>query len=68
MKKALGSKVVDIYGLARLPQGVSVEEAFTTLAALKSERLFGHVAASELKAESLFDPGAESMSLSARLR
>ncbi|KGB78499.1 pyridoxal reductase [Cryptococcus deuterogattii 99/473] len=52
MKRILGDKEIDVYSLARLPEG-SVEEIFKGLDALKKEGLFGEVGASEMSAPSL---------------
>lgn len=52
MKRILGDKEIDVYSLARLPEG-SVEETFKGLDALKKEGLFGEVGASEMSASSL---------------
>lgn len=52
MKKILGDKEVDVYSLARLPEG-PVEDIFKGLDTLKKEGLFGEVGASEMSAASL---------------
>lgn len=52
MKKILGDKEIDVYSLARLPEG-PVEDIFKGLDTLKKEGLFGDVGASEMSAASL---------------
>lgn len=52
-QEALGDKAIDVFSLARVPDDVSLEEAFQNLKTLKDEGLIGAVGASEMKAESL---------------
>ncbi|WWC89092.1 uncharacterized protein L201_004010 [Kwoniella dendrophila CBS 6074] len=52
-QEILGDKKIDVYSVARLPHGVSVEEVFNNLETLRKEGLYNAVAASEMGVESL---------------